>query len=112
MTKKSRLSIAFISGAFILGCGIYAAAKDGPPPNGEQQTQSSEGHARKGRRGPPPEAFTACENKAQNDVCNVETPHGSLKGTCGSPRQETRLVCIPDDHKKHGGPPPRPSDQK
>lgn len=49
------------------------------------------------RRGPPEEAFTACENKAVGDSCSVITPHGDeVNGSCGMPRGE-RLVCIPDN---------------
>jgi len=57
-----------------------------------------------GRRGPPPEAYTACEGLSDGGACSVETPHGTLSGTCRVPRrgsqQETRLICAPE-----GGPP-------
>jgi len=57
-----------------------------------------------GRRGPPPEAYTACEGLSEGGACSVETPHGTLSGTCRVPRrgslQEASLICAPA-----GGPP-------
>lgn len=50
---------------------------------------------------PPPEAFAACEAQEEGSLCAVETPHGTLEGTCRAPRGE-RLVCVPN------GPPPGP----
>lgn len=51
---------------------------------------------------PPPEAFEACEDALQGDACRVETPHGTLNGTCEMPRGDV-LVCVPE-----GMPPPPP----
>ena len=39
---------------------------------------------RGGHRGPPPEAFEACEDLEDGDACTVETPHGTVEGTCGT----------------------------
>ena len=51
-----------------------------------------------GRRGPPPEAYTACEGLSEGGACSVETPHGTLSGTCRVPRhrslQEASLICV------------------
>ncbi len=65
------------------------------------------------RRGPPPEAFTACENLTQSQACTVNTPHGVLTGTCETARRdETRMVCVPEGHKDRNGPPPRDGEQQ
>ncbi len=52
-----------------------------------------------GHRGPPPEAYTACEGLSEGGACSVETPHGTLSGTCRAPRrgpqEEAGLVCAP-----------------
>lgn len=59
-------------------------------------------------RGPPPEAFTACEGKAAGDACTVTHGNDSISGTCASPppdASDTRLACRPD-HMPEGGPPP------
>ena len=52
-----------------------------------------------GRRGPPPEAYTACEGLSEGGACSVETPRGTMNGTCRVPRrgsrQEASLVCAP-----------------
>jgi hypothetical protein len=59
-------------------------------------------------RGPPPEAFAACEGKAAGDACTIAHDDQSITGTCLSPPAEapdTRIVCRPD-HMPEGGPPP------
>jgi hypothetical protein len=60
----------------------------------------------KGHRGPPPEAFTACEGKVAGDACTVTHDEHSITGTCASPpadAPDTRLACRPD-HMPEGGP--------
>ncbi len=50
--------------------------------------------------GPPPEAFTACEDKTAGDTAEFESPRGdTITGTCE--QQGDRLVLRPDN------PPPR-----
>lgn len=53
-------------------------------------------------RRPPPEAFEACADQEEGTLCAVETPRGTLEGTCRAPRGE-QLACVPNDHR----PPPR-----
>lgn len=63
---------------------------------------------RGGHRGPPSEAFEACEDLEAGDACTVDTPHGTVEGTCGTGRSE-ELHCIPNDPPPRGdrrGPPP------
>src|SRR4051812_22716742 len=59
-------------------------------------------------RGPPPEAFTACEGKGAGDACTVTHDDQSIAGTGASPpadARDPRLACRPD-HMPEGGPPP------
>ena len=53
-----------------------------------------------GHNGPPPEAFTACEDKYAGDTAEFVSPHGdTVTGTCEE--QGDQLVLRPDN------PPPR-----
>ena len=79
---------------------------------------------KKGRRGPPPQAFEACEGLAEGTACEVQTRRGNvLSGECKVPRRllqrraaqieaegetpaegqititEDTLVCAPDRRK-------------
>ncbi len=50
--------------------------------------------ANEGRRGPPPEALTACEGKAAEQACEVNLGGRALPGTC-APTPDQRLACRP-----------------
>ncbi len=56
----------------------------------------------RGRR-PPPEAFAACEGKADGAECKVEFRGEVIEGVCIAPRSEDGLFCMPNDM-----PPPPP----
>lgn len=71
-----------ISVIMALGLSVSAQAQMGPPGGG-----------------PPPEAFTACADKASGDTCSHPIPSGTMTGAC-QPRGD-RLQCIPS----RGGPP-------
>lgn len=50
------------------------------------------------RHGPPPEAFAACETANKGDVCTIEAPHKTIKGTCRwDRRQKEKLLCVPNE---------------
>lgn len=52
------------------------------------------------RRGPPPEAFEACVDKAEDDVCTFSGGRGEVSGQCIiPPRGEEALVCAPENHR-------------
>jgi len=52
-------------------------------------------------RGPPQEAFDACENKAGDDTCEVVTPRGNtINGICKLPPKQSELVCVPKGRMK------------
>lgn len=90
-TKRLTLSLALLTG--VLSFGLLVQAQ--PPGGGSDRD----------RRGPPPEAFEACSGASQGQACTVDTPHGTLEGTCEPARDRDELVCVPNDHR--GGPPPR-----
>ncbi|MCP4398594.1 MAG: hypothetical protein GY801_15020 [bacterium] len=52
---------------------------------------------------PPQEALDACIDKLQGEVCEIETPHRTMTGTCMMPPQGEQFVCVPE-----GGPPGGP----
>ena len=61
------------------------------------------------RRAPPPEAFEACAEKVQGDVCGFTGRRGTVEGMCEIPRGgEDGLVCAPE-HRR-GGPDRPPAD--
>jgi len=77
---------------------------------------------KKGRRGPPPQAFEACQDLQEGAACEVQTRRGNLlSGECRVPRERLRqriadgqlealadnatitqdsLVCAPDRRKR------------
>lgn len=64
----------------------------------------------KGRRGPPPEAFTACEGKSAGDAAEFVSPRGdTIAGTCEE--RDGKLVLKPTnrpDRPERGERPARP----
>lgn len=49
-------------------------------------------------QGPPPEAFEACEGKAEGDSVSFKGPRGeSLEATCEM--MNDQLVAVPEGHK-------------
>ncbi len=76
------------------------------------QTKNQASNTR--RQGPPPEAYTACENKNAGDTAQFVSPRGETRtGTCE--QEGDRLVLRPDDKPaqekrnaggRNQGPPP------
>lgn len=68
---------------------------------GGQQTQPTQGQAAGPGNGgqPPQEAIDACTNLLVNSSCSVNTPNGTISGTCQS-IQNSITACVPA-----GGPP-------
>lgn len=65
---------------------------------GSQENRSSD--SRRGRRGPPPEAYTACENKADGDTAQFENPRGkTVIGTC---EQEGEKMVLRPNNRRGG----------
>lgn len=60
----------------------------------------------RGPRRPPPEAFRACEGKAEGAECSVAFRGDTLEGVCVAPQSE-ELFCMPNDMPPPpDGPPP------
>jgi len=56
------------------------------------------GNSRDGRRGPPPEAYQACEGKSAGSSAQFVNPRGeTVKGTCEE--EDGKLVLRPDHRK-------------
>jgi len=63
----------------------------------------SPGNSEDGRRGPPPEAYKACEGKTVGSTAQFVDPRGeTLKGTCGE--ENGKLVLRPDRGGGGSGP--------
>jgi membrane fusion protein (multidrug efflux system) len=81
-----------------------AAVAADPPPAQASGTWPRPG----GRRGPPPQALTACKGKAEGDECSFTTPRGEMDGTC-QPQRDTpeQMSCRPSGWggPGAGGPP-------
>lgn len=75
---------------FLLSTSTFSYAQQPPPPS-------------EGRGGPPPEAFTACEQSKIADVCTVVTPHGELTGVCRKDRRSEALLCVPENAPEERG---------
>jgi hypothetical protein len=92
--RKAQIIVALLS---ICSTTAFAADTAQKQKNGRQQ-------------GPPPEAYTACENKTAGDTAQFTSPRGdTVSGTCE--KEGDRLVLRPDrSGKKSGGkkqgPPP------
>lgn len=44
---------------------------------------------------PPQEAIDACSGKSESAGCSMNTPRGTLTGTCRTPPGQSQLACIP-----------------
>lgn len=58
------------------------------------------------RRGPPPEAIAACEDKSEGDACSVEFRGRTIDGKCvNGPSADDALACMPEGGRPPGPPP-------
>jgi hypothetical protein len=91
-SRRSSLSLvaAFVMGGFLLAETGPVSAK----PDGE----------RSGRRGPPPEAISACENLDEGSACSFTGRRGDASGQCIQTPDE-QLACAPEGHgsRKNNG---------
>lgn len=53
------------------------------------------------RRGPPPEAATACEGLSEAAACSFSGPRGDVSGQC-IVAPDDQLACAPEDHQSRG----------
>jgi hypothetical protein len=71
-------------------------------PAGQTQPTGPVGGGQAGQgQQPPQEAITACMGLSVGASCSINTPNGTVTGTCGAPPSSTQLACMPA-----GGPPP------
>ena len=63
------------------------------PQVGSQQNQGQAGGQANGQQ-PPQTAIDACVNTAVNSACMIDTPNGTLNGTC-QPVQNSIVACVP-----------------
>jgi hypothetical protein len=69
--------------------------------NGQGQGQPAQSGQGGGMMGQPPQAaIDACANQTQGASCSFSTPNGTMNGTCGTPPNQSQMVCMPA-----GGPP-------
>jgi signal transduction histidine kinase len=67
----------------------------GPPTGASERLPSNRENPREERRGPPPEAYSACEGKKAGDVAQFVDPRGeTVKGACEE--ENGKLVLRPD----------------
>lgn len=75
----------------------------GQPPTGSQTQQfqpvtggqnQQQGQQQGGLGQPPQEAIDACASSTVNATCSVNTPNGTLSGTCRTV-QNSQLACVP-----------------
>ncbi len=49
---------------------------------------------------PPQVAFDACNNKASQASCTINTPRGVVSGVCQQTRRGNELLCVPEHHQR------------
>ena len=88
--------VTYVSGNVVSSSQPTISAQNIVPAN--QQNQQGQGRpAAGGPNGgqPPQEAINACSGQPQGSTCSVNTPNGTLNGTCLTPPKLTQLVCVP-----------------
>ncbi|MCB9557362.1 MAG: hypothetical protein H6707_14745 [Deltaproteobacteria bacterium] len=79
-----RIIHSLIFGALLTASGLVEADRGNRrPPHGK----------------PPQQAFDACKGLKQGDRCTVDTPDGTLHGTCRVTRLSSVVHCVPDNHR-------------
>lgn len=95
---------------YTIGCFRGTPITTGNQPGGQGPSQNGQPTQGIGQRNgppqggnggqPPQEALTACIGLSQGTACTVNTPRGSINGTCQIPPNLSQLACVPA-----GGPP-------
>lgn len=67
--------------------------------NGQNQLGGPQGGgvdlAGGGSQQPPQEAINACAGLSQGAACTMNTPNGTVSGTCGTPPNQSVVACMP-----------------
>lgn len=64
-------------------------------PAGQSQPTGQAGGAQGVGQQPPQEAIIACQGLSTGASCSINTPNGTVSGTCGTPPNSTQLACMP-----------------
>lgn len=83
-----------------LSAGGGQAGAGQTQPNGQNQPTGQPGGGQGNTQQPPQEAINACIGLSQGAACSVNTPNGTVSGTCSTPPNASQLSCVPI-----GGPP-------
>lgn len=100
MASMAAGALVALSGFSTLASADVATAHDsadaldrgGPPPGGPGGPGGGPG----GHRGPPPEAYEACNDLEKSAECSVSFHDRTLQGSCVAD-DEGALFCLPDD---------------
>ncbi|MEI6152791.1 MAG: hypothetical protein WCQ90_01745 [Deltaproteobacteria bacterium] len=80
------------------GPRVRQGGGDESSPQGGPRSDRSRGNSRDERRGPPPEAYTACVGKSAGSISQFTDPRGeALTGTCEE--ENGKMVLRPDKNK-------------
>ena len=80
------------------GPRVRQGGGDEPSPQGGPRSDRSRGNSRDERRGPPPEAYTACEGKSAGSISQFTDPRGeTITGICEE--KDGKMVLRPDNNK-------------
>lgn len=92
--KNSKILAALI----LAGMTAMATAQTNSPPNGGNGQGGESG----GRKGPPPQAISACQGQSSGAPCSFVGRHNnSLTGNCYTPDANHPLACRPAQGAKH-----------
>lgn len=86
---------------YVVGCfhgepAVHAlSAGEGRQGQAPADTQSTQGSGQPVGSQPPQAAIDACVNLTVNAACTMNTPNGSLSGTCNTPPNSSQLACMP-----------------
>lgn len=72
------------------------SGEGGGQPAGQTQPTGQVGGVQ-GQQGqqPPQEAISACSGLSVGSACSINTPNGTVSGTCGTPPNSTLVACMP-----------------
>lgn len=69
--------------------------QSGEQPNGQSQPTGQVGGGGVGQGQPPQEAIDACNGLSAGSSCSINTPNGTVTGTCNTPPNSSQLACMP-----------------
>lgn len=82
---------------YSVSCFRGTPIKVGPGGQGGMQNGQQDGTQNQGGMQTPPQpALQACTGKADNSSCTVNTPNGTLTGTCHNTPDNKYFACVPN----------------